>query len=147
MATTHLLDVNMLVALAWKEHVFHESAQRWFAGLEDDAWATTTVTESGFIRVSVNPAVSQNAVSWHAALTMLGTIRATPGHQRWSDDVELATSPLAQRAPVVSHRQVTDVHLAALAALHNGRLATLDRGIAQALHPQDRTIVTIVAVS
>ncbi len=147
LSTTYLLDVNMLVALTWRDHVLHRPAQHWFAGREEATWATTTVTESGFVRVSMNSGISENAVSWCSALEMLRTIRATPGHRWWPDDVGLASSPLVQRAPVVSHRQVTDVHLVALAARHNGRLVTLDRGIVQALHPEDRALVKVVPVS
>lgn len=138
-----LLDVNLLVALAWREHVLHHISQEWFAGQQGD-WATTTTTESGFVRVSMNPHVTATPVSWSAALDMLAAIRATPGHQWWAEEVDLPASPLVRRAPVVGHRQVTDVHLAALAAHHNGRLATLDHGVAEALHPDDRDLVTLV---
>ncbi|MGH3544532.1 MAG: TA system VapC family ribonuclease toxin [Mycobacteriales bacterium] len=141
---TYLLDVNVLVALAWREHVLHEPAQRWFSGLDGDTWATTTVTESGFIRVSMNVKVSPNAVPWPAALEMVSTIRSTRGHRWWPNEVDLIESPLVRRAPVMSHRQVTDVHLAAVAAYHGGRLATLDQGVPEALHPDDRAVVAVL---
>lgn len=140
---TVLLDVNLLVALTWRDHVLHRAAQQWFADLEGE-WATTTVTESGFIRVSMNPYVISSPVSWSAALDMLAAIRATPGHRWWAEEVDLPSSPLVRRAPVVGHRQVTDVHLAALAAHHDGRLATLDQGVVEALHPEDHDRVTLV---
>ncbi len=140
---TVLLDVNLLVALTWREHVLHHASQAWFVGLHED-WSTTTVTECGFVRVSMNPQVVSSPISWAAALDMLTAIRATSGHRWWADDVDLPASPLVRRAPVVGHRQVTDVHLAALAAHHDGRLATLDHGVAEALHPDDRDIVTLV---
>lgn len=113
----------MLVALVWPDHVHHEAAQRWFARLDGSNWATTPATEYGFVRVSLHPQVTQRAVSWSAALDMLLTIRQTPGHQCRPGEIDLPASPLARRAPVVGHRQVSDVHLAALAAHHGGRLA------------------------
>lgn len=58
-----------------------------------------------------------------------------------------AGTALRTNALVVGHRQVTDVHLAAIAARHGGRLATLDRGVAEALHPDDRALVTLVPVT
>ncbi len=140
---TVLLDVNLLVALSWREHVLHQVSQEWFDGLEG-AWATTTATENGFMRMSMNPHVTSNPVSWTAALEMLAAIRATLGHQWWAEEVDLPASPLVRRAPVVGSRQVTDVHLAALAAHHRGRLATLDQGVVEALHPDDRNLVTLV---
>lgn len=141
----HLLDVNVLVALAWPNHVLHGVAQRWFARLDGKPWATTTGTESSFVRVSLNPQVAADqAVSWSSALDMLASMRSTAGHQWWPDDVDLLASTLARRAPVVGHRQVPDVHLAALAASRGGRLATLDEAITHALHPEDRSVVVVI---
>lgn len=140
----YLLDVNLLVALTWPDHLLHESAQRWFA-TRAEQWATSTVTETGFVRVSMNRNVVTNAASWPDALEMLATMRETPGHERWSTDVDLLASPLARRAPIMGHRQVTDVHLAALAADRGAQLATLDRGVVDALHPDDRDVVEVIA--
>ncbi|MBW3606419.1 MAG: hypothetical protein KY460_16235 [Actinobacteria bacterium] len=39
---------------------------------------------------------------------------------------------------------MTDVLLAAVAARHDGRLATVDGGVAEALHPDDRHLVEVV---
>lgn len=141
---THLLDVNLLIALAWRDHVLHDAAQRWFAAVGALGWATATVTETGFVRVSMNPRVTAHAVSWRAALDMLVAMRGTRGHRRLEADVDLLAAPLVRRAAVAGHRQVTDVHLAALAAHHGARLATLDGGVAEALHPDDRGVVAIV---
>ena len=146
---TYLLDVNLLVALTWREHVLHAPAARWFSGLDLDAgqdWATTPVTEAGLVRTSMNARISDHAVSWATALRMIEALHAVPGHRRWPDDVDLASSVLARRAPVVGYRQVTDVHLAALAEHHDGRLATLDVAVSQALHPADRGVVVHVPV-
>lgn len=138
-----LLDVNLLVALTWPRHVHHRTAQTWFAAL-DTGWATTAVTEAGFVRISMNPRVTADPVSWPAALDMLAAIRATNGHRWWEDTVSLPTDPLVRRAPVVGYRQVSDIALAAVAARHKGRLATLDRGVLEALHPDDRDVVALV---
>lgn len=35
---TMLLDVNVLVALAWPNHVHHVSARRWFAAEAAQGW-------------------------------------------------------------------------------------------------------------
>lgn len=141
----HLLDVNVLVALAWREHILHEPAQRWF-GERADGWATAAVTEAGFLRVSINARVTDRAVPFSVALDLLVELREVAGHERWADDVDMATSGVARRAPVMGSQQVTDVHLAALAAGRGGRLATLDRGVAEALHPDDRGLVSLIPV-
>ena len=45
----------------------------------------------------------------------------------------LAREYLAAVEHVVGHQQVTDSYLVALAVAHGGRLATFDRGLAEAL--------------
>lgn len=131
---TDLLDVNLLIALAWPNHVHHVPALRWFRGRGDALWATTPVTESGFIRVSCNAATTPAAVAPTAALGLLERMYRLPGHVFLADDVALlvGSPPECLLAPqrVVTYRQVTDAHLIALARRHGVRLATFDRGLA-----------------
>jgi predicted nucleic acid-binding protein len=49
-----LLDVNVLIALAWPTHVHHAPATEWFLAHQLEGWATCRVTESRFVRVSSN---------------------------------------------------------------------------------------------
>jgi predicted nucleic acid-binding protein len=49
---TALLDINVLVALAWPNHVHHETALHWFEVNHTYGWATSPLTQSGFVRVS-----------------------------------------------------------------------------------------------
>ena len=51
----YLLDVNVLIALAWDDHVHHDRAHAWFRRLANESFATCNVTQSGFVRVSLNP--------------------------------------------------------------------------------------------
>lgn len=51
--TTELPDVNVLVALLQPSHVGHEMAMQWFESVE--SYATTPVTELGFVRLALNP--------------------------------------------------------------------------------------------
>jgi predicted nucleic acid-binding protein len=53
-------DVNVLVALTNPAHVFHREAHRWLSGV--NRFATTPVTESGLVRMLLNPAVSGQPV-------------------------------------------------------------------------------------
>jgi hypothetical protein len=140
-----LLDVNLLVALAWPNHVHHEAAHRWFARHGRTGWATAPVVELGFVRVSSNLRVVPSAVSPQEAADMLRRITALAGHHFWRDDIRFAQSLHVALARVVGHQQVTDAHLVALALRHGGRLATFDRGV-RALVPsgQAREVVTIV---
>ena len=51
-----LFDVNVLVALAWPNHVHHARALDWFREHSPLGWATCSITETGFVRVSSNRA-------------------------------------------------------------------------------------------
>lgn len=64
------------------------------------------------------------------AAEVLAALCAHPRHRFWADDVDYRS--LEWRG-VSGHRQVTDAYLAALARRHQGRLLSLDRGLA-ALH-------------
>ena len=58
---TDLLDVNLLISLAWPNHVHHASALAWFGARDGQPWATSPVTEAGFVRVSSNPSAIRAA--------------------------------------------------------------------------------------
>lgn len=122
----HLLDVNLLVALAWPNHIHHAAALDWFRRNQAAGWATCPLTESGFVRVSSNSSVMPEARSPREAIHLLRRIVALPHHVFWHDDVSLASSDFADEVPLAGYRQVTDVHLLTLARHRGGRLATLD---------------------
>jgi uncharacterized protein len=127
---TDLLDVNLLISLAWPNHVHHTPARAWFAARGREPWATTPVTESGFVRVSSNRSAIPTAVTPGEARSLLSQIRDVGGHVFLPDDVELVIGSedvLAER--IVGYRQVTDAHLLALARRHGARLATLDHAV------------------
>lgn len=137
-----LLDVNLLIALTWSNHVHHGRAHDWFGALAG-GWATTPITESGFLRLSTNERVVGASASMADALGMLDAIRATPGHQFIDDGCSFAASRI-DLGGMVTSRQVTDVHLVDLVATSGLVLATLDRGIPQMLAPADRVHVLVV---
>lgn len=124
-----LLDVNVLVALAWPTHVHHTAAGAWFAEEGHAAWATTPVTENGFVRVSSNPRAIDGAVSPATAIALVAEMRRARGHTFWPADTSLADLDGPDLAAVVGHRQVTDAYLLALARRHDGVLATFDDGL------------------
>lgn len=123
-----LLDVNVLIALAWPSHLNHQSAQRWFAGNRAAGFRTCPLTQLGFVRISCNPRFTPDAVAPGEALNLLDRMIALPEHAFWPDDLPLAKAIYAE-LPVFGHRQVTDAYLVALAESKGGVLATLDRGV------------------
>lgn len=135
---TFLLDLNLLLALAWPSHVHHDIAHAWFQREAAPGWATCPVTQLGFIRLSSNPAFTSDAVSPNEALSLLGSIVASEGHEFWPDDVDCASAAFAAGMRMTVHRQVTDAYLLSLARAHAGCLATLDRRMSRLLPPDER---------
>lgn len=140
---TALLDVNVLVALAWPNHIHHARAHAWFASARERGWATTPVTQSGFVRVSSNTAAIPDARTPREATALLRRIVELPGHVFWPDDAAAADEENQAFARVVGYRQVTDAHLLSLAIRRGGRLATFDAGIRD-LAPADQEPSAVV---
>ncbi len=125
-----LLDINVLVALAWPNHVHHERAMAHFADLQAGGWATCPTTQGGFVRISSNHRVVPEARSPAECALLLRRIVGLEGHVFWPDDVSWIDSPFVDLERIVGYRQVTDAHLLALALRHGGRIVTFDRSLA-----------------
>lgn len=126
---TYLLDVNVLIALTWPQHVHHERAHEWFTKVGQRSWASCAITQLAFVRISSNPAIIPEAVAPHEACTALDAMTASPNHQYWGETPAVATFAEFRSVALVGHRQVTDAYLVAIARKNAGRLATLDRAI------------------
>jgi toxin-antitoxin system PIN domain toxin len=138
-----LLDVNVLIALAYEWHVGHSLVQGWFRE-SAGAWATCPLTESGFVRIACNPSAIEQSVKVREALRMISTITVRPGYRFWPADINFSEAVQPFRERVFGHRQVTDAYLLGLAIKNKGRLVTLDRGI-EALAGEDyRQHVTVL---
>ena len=126
---TYLLDINVLIALAWPVHTHHASTTRWFLKKGRSSWATCPITQCGFVRISSNAAIIKDAVRPELALSLIKEMTSDPGHHFWTDDVSITDSQFVFSAMLTGHRQVNDAYLLALAKKRNGVLATLDKGI------------------
>jgi len=125
----HLLDVNVLVALAWPTHVHHALATEWFLAHHREGWATCPVTESGFVRVSSNHRIIDDARTPGEAARPLARLRTVGSHGFWPDSVSIADHADEVAEGVHGSSAVTDAHLLLLARSHDGQIATLDRGL------------------
>ena len=130
----YLLDTNVLIALAWPNHVHHQETTQWFGVQGAKAFCTCPITQTGFVRISCNPNFTNDAVTPQQALALLQEVVELPGHSFWPDDLPLSDA-FSPRVLLGSHRQITDGYLLALAIAHDGILATLDRGIATLAKP------------
>lgn len=124
--TPYLLDANVAIALAISEHVHHDRANRWLAGVQSAAMSP--IVEGALVRYLVRTGVSARGIG-----QLVRAIYQDPRIELWPDDLSYGEVDLGH---VTGHRQVTDTYLASLAAHHGGLLATFDRGLAQTLSAQ-----------
>ncbi|MEQ1702921.1 MAG: TA system VapC family ribonuclease toxin [Ilumatobacteraceae bacterium] len=124
-----LLDVNVLIAICWPEHTLHSIAVEWFDRRADEGWATCSLTEAGFLRVSANPAVVGDAVRPRESAALLRRLRKVGSHHFLVDDISPVDSASFPLERLTGHRQVTDAHLLAIARRHDASLASFDRGV------------------
>jgi toxin-antitoxin system PIN domain toxin len=141
-----LLDVNVLIALAWPSHVHHAQAHNWFDANASKGWATCPITQLGFVRISSNPKIIPEAVSPQQALQMLAQIVSHPQHVFWPADLPLGDERYVPGKQLIGHRQLTDAYLLGLAAKHKGCLVTLDESIVAMLSATDpkRGLVVLI---
>jgi toxin-antitoxin system PIN domain toxin len=118
-----LLDVNVLLALAWPNHQHHALAHRWFAREASRGWATCAITGLAFVRLSSNPAYTASAVQPGEAATLFRTLTKHRHHRFWA---ELPAPEPAMFVMAHGHQQVMDAYLVRLALHHRGRIVTFD---------------------
>ena len=126
---TALLDLNILTALLWPAHEHHDAAHRWFSARANAPWATCALTQLGFVRLTSNPAFSRDALSPTEAVALLAANLTHPGHEFWTESLQVPTAIKEIEARLQGYRQLTDAYLLALANRRKGVLATFDRGL------------------
>ncbi len=141
-----LLDVNVLLALAWPTHFHHGAAHRWFAQNQGSGWATCPITQLGFVRLSMQPAVVKVPLHFADAMEALNQIVASPQHRFWPMDTGLAAIHPEIRLRIAGHHQLADAALLDLALRQGGRLATLDRKVAALLPPNSPHQAALVTI-
>jgi toxin-antitoxin system PIN domain toxin len=126
---TALLDLNILTALLWPTHEHHDVAHRWFRARGRARWATSSLTQLGFVRLVSNPAFSRDALSPAEALALLAENVTHADHEFWTDVLQVPAAVKEMEAALQGYRQLTDAYLLALALRRKGVLATFDRGM------------------
>jgi uncharacterized protein len=133
----YLLDANVLLALAWPSHEFHEAAHRWWTASRK-RWATCALIEQAFIRLSSNPAFTVDAVTPYEAATFLDHLVLLGHHEYWSDLPHLRREDFRK---VNGHRQLTDFYMTKLAIGHEAKLATFDSRIQAMTGPENFELI------
>jgi uncharacterized protein len=116
----YLLDVNVLIALAWPLHVHHGVAHAWFEKVGHKSWSTCSLTQLALVRISSNAKIISTAVSTRVAVQALGEMVALAGHVFRPDDLPVNDLASFTSKALVGHRQVTDAYLTELAKRHKG---------------------------
>lgn len=122
---THLLDVNVLIALVDGQHLTHDAAHLWFA--QAGLWATCPLTQNAFVRVLCNPACPTVDATVSGVISTLRQLMTHDRHVFLPADVSLTDPSLVDASLVSGSRQITGVYLLALAHRHGMTLATFDR--------------------
>jgi len=123
-----LLDVNVLIALAFPVHTSHQQAHKWFRGEPNRLWATCALTQAGFLRAATRQlGTSRDAV--RLALSGLEQDCQSSNHEYWPVDIDLCDLSDSLRSRITGPNQITDMQLLLLAHRRHAQLASFDRGI------------------
>lgn len=140
----HLLDVNVLIAVADPAHAFHADFLAWYARRQPSALATCPLTENGFLRIYGHPSYACGPGSPAGALPPLRALRARAGSVFLSDSFSLADPHAGIVTGGLTPRQLTDVYLWALAHRNGGIFATFDTRIPLAAYPSGAGALEII---
>jgi uncharacterized protein len=126
-----LPDINVLLALAWSNHPHHEAAHRWFARDATAGWATCLLTQTGFLRLSLNRQIVGVSIECQAAVHLLHGLVSHPDHQ-YTEIAPALTTPLFDELvpKIIGYRQVPDATLLHLARVNGLKLVTFDQPVA-----------------
>lgn len=122
-----LLDVNVVIASVFADHVMHGKARGFVEGLE--RFHTTPMTQGGFLRFATRPWRNERKEEQPPRLTMgeaqakLREFTAAEGHSFLPDDAPFTDLGLRS---MQGHRQWTDAYLLHLARQHGLALASLE---------------------
>ena len=107
-----LLDVNVLVGMAFPSHSSHGPAHSWFNQEPDRRWATCPLTQAGFLRAA-SRALGLSRDSIGKALAGLERNCQSPGHEYWSVDADLRDLSDSLRSRLIGPNQIADMQLLA----------------------------------
>jgi predicted nucleic acid-binding protein len=123
----YLLDVSVLVAWGWADHLDHKRTVDWIAAARKHVGSTrlstSAIPQLGFVRVSVQRAAGRLQID-DAARVLAGLIKSLGNTHSFLEDDQSAA--LSFPSWCQSASRTTDAHLVQLADKHGFTLATLD---------------------
>jgi predicted nucleic acid-binding protein len=110
--------------------------------LTSESFATCNVTQSGFVRLSVNPKVVHCQIGIADVFEKLESFTKHPNHNFCEDGALQKELPPWQR--VTSYKQVTDTNLLLIAHRHGRKFVTLDDTIQKRLQGDEKNWVEVI---
>jgi toxin-antitoxin system PIN domain toxin len=125
-----LADANVWLALAFSDHIHHESARRWFEAQPESTCAFCRLTQLALLRHLTNAKIMGNLVqsqqqAWNAYDALCADPRVVFLHEPLAVEVEFRGLTQSSHP---SHQRWTDAYLAALAKVTSAQLVTFDNG-------------------
>jgi toxin-antitoxin system PIN domain toxin len=142
-----LLDVNVLVAMAWPTHRNHKKVLEWLAHHAREGWATCPLTQTSFVRILSNPAFSANALTPTDALTLLRANLAHPAHRFWADEISLIDSLELFAQKLIGHQHINRCVLVGTGDTQKGKTRNDGTEASGRCHPEkspERDFVVLI---
>lgn len=142
--TEALLDVNVIIASVFADHVMHTAARRFVDGLE--RFHTTPMTQGGFLRFATRPWKNERNEEQPPRLTMaeaqakLAEFTEGDRHVFLPDDAPFTELGLRS---MQGHRQWTDAYLLHLARKHSLAMASLESRMANLDDPKSPVLFVV----
>ena len=140
-----LLDVNVVIASVFADHVMHVSARHF---VEDrNRFYTTPTVQGGFLRFATRPLKNELGEQQRPRLTMaealarLREFTETDGHVFVPDDSPFTDLGLRS---MQGHRQWTDAYLLHIARKHGLALASLESRMATLEDPATPVLFVVI---
>ena len=123
-----LLDVNALIAMIDVGHIHYRRLHEWWQREDRAGWASCAITQNGFVRIVSQSSYARSCPTT-TAVELLRVALDHKSHTFWPQDISIADKKIFDHSRLISHRQITDVYLLALAVKNGGRLISFDKGV------------------
>lgn len=141
----YLLDTNILIPLLWPNHTSQVKVLKWFRANAESSFATCSLTQAGFLRITTTPAAMKVVYKLHEAKQLLFECTKRPGHKFLQTNISIfeAMAPFEKR--MQGAKQITDAYLLGIARHHGAKLATFDKAIKSLAGPEHAHFVELLS--
>ena len=142
--TCYLLDTNVLLPFLWPRHTEQARVRSWFLTNASSAFATCSLTQAGFLRLTTNPEAVREKYTLQQARALLFAFVQQPGHIFWPTTIDVfeALQPFESR--MQGPKQITDAYLLGIAKHYGGKLVTMDEAMKSLAGPQFPHLVEMI---